>query len=114
MTHLFSTLSSRLVCRRAAWSRLRLLVPAVAARPSEGEGVRRGWGEWANSRSFHEYKMAESKEVEVMDAPEKLRFISRNLQVCVREILNTCFRCLLVYMKWGSPWPAFGGHAIKP
>lgn len=95
MTHILSTSVSRVLCG-AAWSSLRLLVPAVAAVRSEGEGVHRVWGEWVSWRSFHAYKMAESKEVEVMDEAEKLRFISRNLQVCARDIMHACVLCLVV------------------
>ena len=64
-----------------------MVVPAIASARSEGDGVRRSLRERVNSaKCFHVYKMAESREVEEMQLAEKLQLISRNLQVCVREM----------------------------
>ena len=62
-----------------------MVVPAIASAHSEGDGVRKSLGGRVNSKCFHVYKMAESREVEEMELAKKLQLISRNLQVCVRE-----------------------------
>ena len=110
---------SMLCCWRAAALSVRLLVPAIASVRSEGEGVRRRRGERVNTvRGWHEYKMAESKEVDEMESAEKLHFISRNLQVCVFERERMCV-CMCVWCPSGINeaghdgvhvrWPS--GHA---